>query len=174
MMSNYYYSASLFGFLDTRLIDVRDLPEDAVKVDDQYRRALLAGEAGGKVIVAGKDGFPVLNDPPALEVDWPSLIAQERYLHEISGVQIMGLNIDTQRDSQALIVSAVLACMHDKNYLCNWKTSSGFVELDAEKLTAILMGVRQHVQACFDREASLLQMADAGAIDAAALKEGWP
>ncbi|PVZ12636.1 MULTISPECIES: DUF4376 domain-containing protein [unclassified Pseudomonas] len=173
-MSNYYYSARFSGFLDTRLIDIKDLPEDAVKVDGQQRQDLLAGEAEGKVIIADSTGFPVLSEPPALEVDWPALIAQERYLRETSGIEVMGLNIDTQRESQALITAAALAGMQDRNYICNWKTSSGFVELNAEKLTAIFMGVRNHVQACFDREAALLQMAERGAIDADTLKVGWP
>jgi len=67
-------------------------------------------------------------------------------------------------------VSAIL----DPNYRCNWKTSAGFVELNAAQLVTIATAVREHVQACFDRELALLRAIEAGSYSDDMLTQGWP
>jgi hypothetical protein len=106
--------------------------------------------------------------------DWPALIASRRYDAETAGIELMGMHIDTGRDSQALITGAALAAMRDPAYVCRWKTAGGFVELNAEQLTAVADTVRAHVQACFDREADLLAALEAGTFTESMLEEGWP
>jgi len=114
--------------------------------------------------------------PPAPEPvpDWPALIASRRYDAETAGIDLNGMHIDTGRDSQALITGAAVAAMLDSAYVCRWKTPSGFVELTAEQIIAVAQAVRTHVQACFDREAELLDALEAGTFAPEMLDQGWP
>jgi hypothetical protein len=83
-------------------------------------------------------------------------IAAARYNAEIAGVTVNGISIKTDRESQGLITGAALQALQDPTYTCNWKTENGFVTLTAEQIQAVAVAVRQHVQACFDREAGLI------------------
>ena len=56
------YSKSTGGFYDPAINS--DIPADAVYVPDEQYAALMAGQAGGKVIVPDEEGNPVLSDPP--------------------------------------------------------------------------------------------------------------
>ena len=104
----------------------------------------------------------------------PALIAARRYIAETAGIEVYGIRIDTGRDSQALITGAALNAVIDPTYICNWKTPSGFVQLDAQTLIGVATTLRSHVQACFDREAELLEALDAGEFSEGMLEEGWP
>lgn len=101
-------------------------------------------------------------------------IADRRWQAEVAGITVNGMAVATDRDSQALITGAALAAMRDPAYVCRWKTAAGFVELNAEQLTAVADTVRAHVQACFDREAALLAELDAGTLTAGMIETGWP
>jgi len=104
----------------------------------------------------------------------PARIADRRYQAETAGITRNGMFIDTGRDSQALITGAALSAMIDSTYVCNWKTSDGFVQLDAPTLIGIAQAIRAHVQACFDREAALLTAVDNGSFVEDMLAGGWP
>lgn len=101
-------------------------------------------------------------------------IAAERFIREASGVFIDEMNIETTRDSQALIASTGLSALLDPEYRCNFKTLGGFVEIGSEQIIAIAKAVRSHVQACFDRELHLLRALEAGTYKDEMLGEGWP
>lgn len=101
-------------------------------------------------------------------------IADRRWQAEVSGITVNGMAVATDRNSQSLITGAALAAMRDPAYVCRWKTATGFVELNAEQLTAVADTVRAHVQACFDREAELLEALEAGTFTPEMLEEGWP
>lgn len=101
-------------------------------------------------------------------------IADRRWQAEVAGITVNGMAVATDRDSQALLTGAALAAMRDPAYVCRWKTATGFVELNAEQLTAVADTVRAHVQACFDREAALLAELDAGTLTPEMLEQGWP
>lgn len=111
---------------------------------------------------------------PSPEVDYPALIAAERYKREGVGITVDGYVIDTTRDGQALIAGAAVSAILDPDYKCNWKTGAGFVERNAPQLVAIATAVRAHVQACFDRERALLLAVEEGEYQAEMLAEGWP
>ena len=104
----------------------------------------------------------------------PARIAARRYDSETAGITRNGMFIDTGRDSQALITGAALSAMLDPTYVCNWKTSDGFVQLDAQTLIGIAQAIRAHVQACFDREAVLLTALENGSFVEDMLNGGWP
>ncbi|MBD9657486.1 DUF4376 domain-containing protein [Pseudomonas sp. PDM12] len=101
-------------------------------------------------------------------------IAAARFIAETAGITASGRIVDTGRDSQGLITGAAFAASLDPAYVCRWKTPSGFVELDAPTLIATASAVRAHVQACFDREAELLDALADGTFTDSMLEEGWP
>jgi hypothetical protein len=72
-----------------------------------------------------------------------------------------GIEVATDRESQALLMGAVLAAQDNPEYVVNWKAKNGWFQLDAATLIAIADAVRAHVQACFDKEEVLQNQVDA-------------
>ncbi|WP_278400412.1 DUF4376 domain-containing protein [Stutzerimonas kunmingensis] len=101
-------------------------------------------------------------------------IADRRWQAEVAGIDVGGMHIDTGRDSQALITGATVQAMLDPNYSLRWKTVAGFVDLTAEQIIAVATAARGHVQACFNREAELLDALSAGTFSPEMLEQGWP
>ncbi|EPL59591.1 hypothetical protein B382_25492 [Stutzerimonas stutzeri B1SMN1] len=101
-------------------------------------------------------------------------IAARRYKAEVAGITISGMQIDTGRDSQALITGATVQAVLDPAYSLRWKTPAGFVDMTAEQIIAVASAVRAHVQACFDRESALLDALADGAFTPEMMDEGWP
>jgi hypothetical protein len=89
------------------------------------------------------------------------VIANDRYLAEVAGVEVNGVMVDTSRQSQALIAGAALQATIDSSYTLKWKTSAGFVDLTAAQVLALAAAVREYVQSQFDREAELCAAIDA-------------
>lgn len=87
-------------------------------------------------------------------------IAEARYQAEIAGVTFYGMNIKTDRESQALITGAVVKAMQDSAYTCRWKTESGFIEIDTKMIFALADTVREHVQIQFDKESRIQALID--------------
>ena len=102
------------------------------------------------------------------------VIAARRYEAEVGGITLNGLQINTEDRSKLLINGAALEATIDPEYTMQWKTPSGFVILTASEVIAIARAVRAHVQACFDREAVLLQALQEGALTNEMLDLGWP
>lgn len=63
-----FYAKSTGGFYDVD-IHGNNIPQDAVEITNEEHTALLEGQSQGKVIVADKDGYPVLQDPPPPSLD---------------------------------------------------------------------------------------------------------
>jgi hypothetical protein len=107
---------------------------------------------------------PTLEDAKAAKL---AEIAALRWKDETGGVVLNGMSVDTSRESQALITGAALQATIDPEYSCRWKTAAGFVELNAATILAVAVAVREHVQACFDKEAALAaEVGEAETIDA--------
>lgn len=101
-------------------------------------------------------------------------IAARRYQAETSGITLNYIQISTEDRSKLLINGAALEATIDPEYTMQWKTPSGFVTLTASEVITIARVVRAHVQACFDREAVLLQALQEGALTDEMLDQGWP
>lgn len=101
-------------------------------------------------------------------------IADRRWQAETAGITLNGIRIDTGRDSQALITGATVQDMLDPAYSLRWKTPDGFVDLTAEQIIGVATAARAHVQACFNREAELLEALEAGTLTPEMLDQGWP
>lgn len=153
------------------------IPDDAVPISEEVYLAVIANPDPEKMRSHDEDGLPILVDFPVVPKttdDYVKLIAATRYEYETAGITLDGMPIDTGRDSQALITGARVESMDDPSYVCNWKTSVGFVSLSADLLKAIGTAVRTHVQKCFDREGELLDALAAGTFTESMLSEGWP
>jgi hypothetical protein len=88
-------------------------------------------------------------------------IANERWKTETGGATVSSMTIMTDRESIGMLNGAVTAAMQDSGYTCNWKTSQGFVTLNAEQIITVATAIREHVQNCFDGEAELTAMVEA-------------
>ncbi len=102
------------------------------------------------------------------------LIAARRYDAEIGGAEFNGIQLNTERDSQGLILGAALEAFMNPDYHVYWKTPAGFISLDASTVLLVAKTIRAHVQACFDREAALIAAVESGTYTDAMLNEGWP
>ena len=111
---------------------------------------------------------------PAPAPDWPALIAARRWQVETGGTTVEGIQVNTERDSQALLTGAAFAASLDPAYQIKWKAATGFVDLTAQQIIGVASAVRAFVQACFNREAELLGAVADGSITAEILEEGWP
>jgi hypothetical protein len=122
----------------------------------------------GKVVTASDKAATAL-------ADLKKRVATVRYEHEVSGITVAGMAVDTGRDSQGLIAGACLAAIIDPDYVVNWKTSSGeFLPLTAQQIIGVATAVRAHVQACFNREHELLTEIDNLTFTESKLEQGWP
>ncbi|MFJ3050861.1 DUF4376 domain-containing protein [Pseudomonas nitroreducens] len=168
-----YYSQTTGGFYSTE-IHGTNIPDDVVEITDEEHQKLLDGQSRGLLIQADESGTPELVAPPIAPVDLKAVIAARRYAAETAGIAVNGMPLDTGRDSQALVTGAALQAVIDSAYTCQWKTTEGFVDLDGPQIIAIASTMRAHVQACFDREAELLDAVAAGTYTAEQLDQGWP
>lgn len=150
---------------------VHQIPTSAIKVDDGLFLRITQETDGIWRLV---DGEVVKGERPAPVPDYAQLVAVERYKREATGVTVDGLQIETTRDSQALIASTGLSAVLDPEYRCNFKTVTGFVEIGSAQIIAIAKSVRAHVQACFDRELTLLRAIAADEFHDDMLSQGWP
>jgi hypothetical protein len=140
---------------------------------DELNDKILAHHAaqGEQVIPVETPPEPISMDddmPVFGEVDFETLkqakaweIADKRWRAETGGITIGGVEITTDRESQALLMGAVLAAQNNPEYAVNWKAKNGWFELDAATLIAIGNAVGSHVQACFDREKELQEQVEA-------------
>lgn len=172
-MTNKYATFKNDGTLEFRLIlGVHAIPDNAIPIDEALWLRLTQETDGQWVIDAEGD---ITKQPlPEVVQDVVQLIARTRFEHETAGITLEGMAIDTGRDSQGLITGAVVQAMLEPGYTLNWKTAVGFVQLTAVQIIGIATAVRAHVQACFDREATLLVAIQDGSFAPEMLSEGWP
>lgn len=92
------------------------------------------------------------------------------------GIEVNGLHVQTDDLSQSRLTAAALAAQLDPGATLRWKLATGeFVALSAPQIIALALAVRDHVQACFDREAVLLAEIEASAApEAVDISTGWP
>ncbi len=85
-------------------------------------------------------------------------IAYARWKEETGGLTLPdGTVVKTDRESQSLLMGAALFAKEDPTYAVNWKGADGWVTLDASTILQLGAAVRQHVQACFDKEKQLTE-----------------
>lgn len=128
---------------------------------------------------------PTLNE---IRAEALQAVKDRSWRAEISGLRLNGLSIPTDRQSQAMITGAVVASLLNPDETIRWQTGDStpdgapvFADLDADRLRAVGLAVRAHVQACFDlREAKCAAVSALKSAEAVAdwlkenLETGWP
>ncbi len=80
------------------------------------------------------------------------LVATKRYTEETRGITVGGATVSTDRDSQSMVTGALNFTQLNPGEVINFKSDSGWVELNAAQMETIANAVAIHVQACFARE----------------------
>lgn len=108
--------------------------------------------------------------PPAAEPETLELakarkkedLAHWRFLRESGGVNVNGVDVKTDRESQAQLASAYTSLKNGLVTSVDWKTQDGrFVTLGLAEIEGLAAAVAQHVQACFTEEKHYAQLIDA-------------
>ena len=121
------------------------------------------------------DNTPIYRPPRPLnelKADAQSRLASRRWQAETGGMTFNGAPVATDDRSKALIYGA-------RGRTVKFKTASGqFVPLSASETEALADAVADHVQACFDHEAVLLDAINAAEtveeLEAVDINAGWP
>lgn len=83
------------------------------------------------------------------------ILSGYRYQKEIGGITVNGVQIQTDRESRAILTGAYVRAKEDNAYIVRWKTPAGFVTLNAAQIIAISDAVADHVQKCYAAEADV-------------------
>jgi len=121
------------------------------------------------------DGSKWVLDLDKLKAEKRAKISEARWRAETGGITLNGTEIATDRESQSLLMGAALFAKEGPTYAVNWKGASGWVTLDASTTLQLAAAVRQHVQACFDKEKQLTEkiMAATSIEELEAIKWEW-
>lgn len=94
-----------------------------------------------------------------------------RYQKENGGITVSATPVQTDRNSRPDLIGARINAKEDADYTVNWKTPTGFVELNATQIIAIADAVSAHVQKCFAAEAAIKAAVEDGTHDTKAKVE---
>lgn len=148
---------------------VPDRPEYYVKLPPVYE----AGELEIREIFA-YEIHPMLKEIKKDE------LARIRWERETAGIVLNGVRVDTSRDSQTMIDSAVgFAEKVPPETIIDFKAASGWISLDAATICDIGLAVGWRVQKSYSLERRYSEQIDAladqpEALMALDLMEGWP
>ena len=135
--------------------------ENCVEVTQEVRDALWEEMQQHPMCYDSDAGVFVPYVPPAPTLEQlrerkRAEIAAARYEAEVAGIEVNGVSIATNRDSQALLTGAAVSAMLDDAYTVQWKQPDGtFVTLTANQIIELGKTVRAHVETCFNREKEL-------------------
>jgi len=125
----------------------------------RYWEELELEQAVPDIGQTGSSGRPELDmSLPAVARRKIEELASKRFTVETSGVWVGGVEVKTDRESQATLASALLAMRSGMLNVIDWKTGDGsWVQLDLAQIEAVAGAVAQHVQAAFSTERALSQ-----------------
>lgn len=90
--------------------------------------------------------------PAATPADLVTYAAARRYAVEIGGVDVSGVRVATDRDSQSMVANAFAGMQASGISSVKFKATSGWIDLTPDQLKAVALAVFAHVQACFTAE----------------------
>ena len=121
-------------------------PNEFVRKDDHYERT-----------------FTIVDAPlEAARAQLLDRVAELRWKVETDGIEINGIKVSTDRQSQAMITQTVAGlnlvnATEQPIEKVKFKADSGFAELTPEQIAYIGMGVTRHVEKCYALEAELCE-----------------
>jgi len=131
-------------------------PDDDAPMSNEVR-ALL--QAGGYTIETYAEPMP---NAAALR----AYAAVARWYKETGGMTVGGFTVATDDRSKALIQGAYLQAQRNPAFTAQWKIASGsFVTIGAAEIETVALAVAAHIQACFAKEAEVVQAIDDDIID---------
>lgn len=117
---------------------------------------------------------PTLDDVKAIKL---TKLAEKRYEVETGGITVGGINVKTDRESQATLTGAWVTVQINPTALIDWKGADGWAQIDKATVELLAGEVGTHVQRCFSREKAHCDAIDALAtIEAVAaydITTGW-
>lgn len=119
--------------------------------------------------IEGEQTTAALQDiltPYGMFADLKGYAANCRWRKETGGIVVSGLSVATDDRSKLLIAGARIKADANPEFTTKWKTSAGFVLIDAATIIAISDAVLAHVDACFGAEGEVLASIEAGTITA--------
>ena len=90
-------------------------------------------------------------------------VTSKRYEVEVGGVKVSNVIYSTDRESQTKYVAVAvdISKSNVETWSITWKTlENNFVTLNANQAIQIVDSVRDHVQACFNKEAEYYNLID--------------
>jgi len=79
-------------------------------------------------------------------------LAALRWQKETGGVEVNGVVILTDRESQSMLNGALVKVGRNPVTVIDWKTAEGWIELNKLQIESLAETVANHVQHCFSRE----------------------
>lgn len=123
---------------------------------DYFLPNCLSLDSDGNVFISNTDIYNrFVNDIKSNKI---RELADLRYNKEVSGVDVNGLIIKTDRDSQATLTGAYVAVQQNPNLLIDWKSETGWIQIDKTTVEALCTAVTAHVQGCFTREKQIAEI----------------
>lgn len=120
-------------------------------------------------VIDGMITDSLVYQPQSLE-EWQEVlkaqVAAYRYDREIAGINLNGIEILTDRQSQSKVAEAYILLKHGLIASIDWKSASGWIMLDLAFMEGIATIVGMYIQQCFSAE-----KAHSLAIDALTLEE---
>lgn len=124
-----YFSKDTGGFYDRTIHSV--IPANAVEITNELHAQLLEGQAKGRVISAGEDGYPLLIDPPQSLASLKSNERSWRDAQLFTTDGIISRHRDESEDGEntTLTVLQYTQLQAYRRSLRNWPESDGFPHL---------------------------------------------
>lgn len=101
-----------------------------------------------------------------------------RFEKEVNGINVNGISVRTDRESQSQLAAAVLTLKEKFANSINWKGENGWVNLNQAQILQISKIVSQYVQGCFNVEqmhyAKIANLRSVEEINKYDFTVGWP
>jgi hypothetical protein len=146
--AKYTENGSIIATIDGQEMTV---PDD---MGNRHRVIIAEWEVDGNVIT------PYVSPTVSL----PEYAAAKRWEKEVGGTSLNGLAIFTDDRSKLMISGARQAAESNPAFTTQWKTSAGFITLDAATIIAVSNAVLTHVSNCFAIEQQVIAAIEAGEI----------
>jgi len=138
---------------DDRVVEILDLPE-GTDLETAFHPDIAAslrpcGDDVGEEWLFDGDDFIAPAIPSPDEAQLIDYAAWKRWQVETGGVLVSGAQVDTSRESQAMVSGAFTYSQVNPSKPIKFKAASGWITLDAATVALIAGAVGDHVQACF-------------------------
>jgi len=153
-----YWSSARLTFVNAGDKDYRDwLEADLGRTPSAYPR----DAAGAESVDALAEALAPYPDAFASLADYVSSL---RYAAEVAGIEVGGMQIATDRESQGLINGAYNLVGAKPDMTIRFNVGGKSTRLDSAAVHIVAIAVGEHVQACREREGDVLDAIEAGTI----------